>query len=62
MATIIANSYAIGGGGGGGDTLSNPFRERVRKHESKRKSYESSERRFNNLSLRKSYKPKECQK
>ena len=32
--------------------LSNAFRERTCKHESKRKSYESSERRFNHLSLR----------
>ena len=42
--------------------LSNAFRERTCKHESKRKSYESSERRFNNPSLRKTYKPTECQK
>ena len=32
--------------------LSNAFRERTCKHESKKKSYESSERRFNHLSLR----------
>ena len=31
------------------------------KHESKRKSSKSSERRFNNLSFQKTYKPKECQ-
>ena len=42
--------------------VSNAFRERTCKHESKRKSYESSERRFNNPSLRKTYKPTECQK
>ena len=42
--------------------LSNAFRKRTCKHESKRKSYESSERRFNNPSLRKTYKPTECQK
>ena len=32
--------------------VSNAFRERTCKHESKRKSCESSERRFNHLSLR----------
>ena len=42
--------------------LSNAFRKRTCKHESKRKSYESSERRLNNPSLRKTYKPTECQK
>ena len=42
--------------------LCNAFRERTCKHESERKSYESSERRFNNHSLRKTYKPTECQK
>ena len=35
--------------------VSNAFR----KHESKRKSYESSERRFKHPSLQKTYKPKE---
>ena len=42
--------------------LSNAFRQRPCKHESKRKSYESGERWFNNPSLRKTCKPKECQK
>ena len=37
--------------------LCNPFRERTCKHERKRKSYESSERWFSNLSLQKTYKP-----
>ena len=36
--------------------LSNAFRERTCEHESKRKSYERSERWFNNHSLRKTYK------
>ena len=40
--------------------LCNAFCECTCKHESKRKSYESSERWFNNL--RKTYKPTECQK
>ena len=39
--------------------VSNAFHERTCKHESKWKSYESSERRFNHPSLRKNYKPKE---
>ena len=42
--------------------LCNAFRERTWKHESKRKSNESSARRFNNFSLRKTYKLTECQK
>ena len=42
--------------------LGNAFRERTCKHERKSKPYESSERWFNNPSLRKIYKPKECQK
>ena len=36
----------------------NAFREHARKHGSKRKSYKGSERRFNNISLRKAYKYK----
>ena len=42
--------------------LCKAFHELTCKHYSKRKSYESSERSFNNLSLRKTYKPTECQK
>ena len=43
--------------------VSNAFRERNCKQESKRKSYESSERRFSHLSLRlEELQPKECQK
>ena len=39
--------------------VSNAFHERTCKHECKRKSYESSERRFNHPSVRKNYEPKE---
>ena len=43
--------------------VSNAFRERTGKHESKRKSYESSERRLDHLSLRlEDLQPKEYQK
>ena len=42
--------------------LCKAFHERTCKHYSERKSYESSERSFNNLSFRKTYKPTQCQK
>ena len=39
----------------------NAFQERTCKHDSKRRPCKISERRFNNLLFRKTYKPKECQ-